>query len=102
MRGSTNSSAHSLWGASFPFFPGKRWGKLFIALGHQHGLKEQLTPGTSERPLVVMWNKEVNPNPLLKQGLRPWIALGGSIGQDFTMASGSISGYSNQAVPHYP
>lgn len=30
------------------------------------------------------------------------MAFGGSTGQDLTMTLGGISGYSHQAVPHYP
>ena len=32
----------------------------------------------------------------------PDVAPSGTTGQDLTMVSGGITGYSHQAVPHYP
>lgn len=104
------SHAHAFWPALQPYPPEwqwnlfvlslpwvqlshssqeKGWGKLCIALGHQHILRQQLIPGTSEKPLVT-WDKDFNTNPLQLEGLRPCMPLGGSVSQDLTMASSSL------------
>lgn len=71
-------------------------------LEYHHGPKWQPRPGTSSWPLVVIWPMNIDTDPYCCTAIDPAMALPSITGQDFTVASGGITGYSHLAVPFHP
>jgi hypothetical protein len=91
-RGGVSSPDLMTPGPALPRCPGEGWGQFCTALRHQH-VSRQPKPGTSAWPLVVT-------DPCCCRATD--LDASGSTGQDPTMVSGGIAGYSQQAFPHYP
>lgn len=84
------------WGPALPHCPGEGWGQFYIAPRQQHG------PRCQPSPEMLVWLLVVTGSHCCR-AMHPDMALGGSVGQDFTMALGDdIKGYSHQAVSHHP
>lgn len=65
--------------ASLSAAAGQGWGKLCAALGHQHGPRQQPTPGMYKWLLLVTWAVAMDPD----------------------IASSGSEGLSHQAMPHH-
>jgi hypothetical protein len=89
-----NSSTFIPSGPTPPKCSGKGWDQLYTTLRHWHGPRQQSRPGAPAWPLVVT-------DLCCCRAIDPDMTLGGSTGQDLTMALGGITDYSHQALPHY-
>lgn len=74
---------------------GEEWGRLWAALGHQHGPMQQPRPGTSAWLLVVTCATNIDSDLCCCKSTDSDLELSGPTGLDITMASDGSAGLSH-------
>lgn len=93
MKARDNSLALIPLGPALPQCPGMAWGHPYTSLvRHQQDLRQSETS---------TWHSVVT-DCCCCWDMDSYITLGDKAGQNLTMALGGFTGYSYQAVPHYP